>query len=92
MCRRFGLVEYAFRSDSGYRGEVLFFGRTTSGVVVMRCTRQNSARPSPSCLRELELAPRISLSYRFALPSLSDWRRIADGVHRLVASFRRPPH
>ncbi|MGH6888662.1 MAG: hypothetical protein ACREHF_05625 [Rhizomicrobium sp.] len=84
----FGLVEYTFRNDSGYRGEDLFVGGTSKGIVVMRCTRPGAELPSAHCLREFQFAPDVSLSYRFALSQLSAWRRIADGVNRLAESFR----
>lgn len=85
----FGLTQYVFRSDSGYHGEDIFVGRTQTNRMVMRCTRSGPELPPASCLREMQLAPDVSQSYRFARSHLSDWRKIADGVSRLVASFRR---
>jgi hypothetical protein len=84
----FGLDEYAFRDDSGYRGEDLFVGRTARGIVVMRCVRFAREVPSPSCLRDEPLGGDVALSYRFKRSQLSKWRQIADGADRLVASFR----
>lgn len=82
-----GLTGYAFRSDSGYRGEDLFVGREGGADVVMRCTQPSAEVPSPNCIREVQYAPGILLSYRFKRSQLRDWHRIAGGVERLVASF-----
>ncbi len=84
----FGLIQYAFRNDSGYRGEDLFVGHLDDSLVVMRCVRLSSDVPSPNCLRDMALAPGVSLSYRFKRTHLGDWRAIASGVERLVSSFR----
>jgi hypothetical protein len=82
-----GLVEYVFRDSSGYRGEDLFVGRNAHGDVVMRCNRAGASVPSPNCMREVQLGPGVLLSYRFKRSQLPQWRLIADGVQRLVASF-----
>ena len=84
----FGLVQYEFRDDSGYRGEDLFVGQTGRGVVVMHCVRLSQNVPSPSCLRDMVLARGVALSYRFKRSQLANWRSIATGADRLVASFR----
>ena len=85
---RFGLVQYAFRDDSGYRGEDLFVGRTEQGLVVMRCVRYSLNVQSPSCLHDVVLVRAVALSYRFKRSQLANWRGIANGAARLVASFR----
>lgn len=85
----FGLAQYAFRDDSGYRGEDLFVGRIGTGLVVLRCVRVAPAVQSPSCLRETRLARRAAISYRFKRAQLSRWREIATGVDTLMHSFVR---
>jgi len=82
-----GLVEYTFRTNSGYRGEDLFVGRDAGAAVVMRCTRLSAEVPSPNCMREVQYAPGILLSYRFKRSQLGHWRQIAAGAERLVATF-----
>lgn len=86
-----GLVEYVFRSDSGYRGEDLFVGWDRGADIVMRCTQPGPDVPSPNCIREVQYAPGILLSYRFKRSHLADWRRIAGGVERLVSTFATQP-
>lgn len=82
-----GLVEYSFRDTSGYREEDLFVGRNAHGDVVMRCSRASAEVPSPNCMREVQLVRGVLLSYRFKRSQIREWRLIADGVERLVASF-----
>jgi len=82
-----GLTHFLFRDDSGYRGEDLFVGRDGKTPVVMRCELPSADVPSPNCMRDYPLGAGAALSYRFKRAHLSDWRAIARGVSRLVASF-----
>jgi len=84
----FGLTEYAFRDDSGYRGEDLFVGESAGGPVVLRCVRFSQQVPSPSCLRDIRLKRGVALSYRFKRGHLANWHEIADGIAALIQSFR----
>lgn len=88
----YGLHQYAFRSDTGYRGQDLFVGQTESGTVVLRCDQLAPEVPSPSCLRETPLAPGVSLTLRFKRAHLESWRDITVKVEHLLASFRQPAH
>jgi hypothetical protein len=83
----FGLREYAFRDDSGYRGEDLLVGQAEGRTIVMRCTRPTSELPNPSCQREYPLPNGAVLSYRFVRSRLAEWRGIARGVEKLVTRF-----
>jgi hypothetical protein len=83
----FGLTQYEFREDSGYKGEDLFVGNDKGHAVVMRCVRISQDDPSPSCLRDMRLSSTVVLSYRFKREHLADWREIADGIDGLIASF-----
>ncbi|HEY6578947.1 MAG TPA: hypothetical protein VIY09_06470 [Rhizomicrobium sp.] len=86
----FGLREYAFRNDSGYRDEDLLVGRNGGVEVVMRCARTGVAAIGATCFRTMRLAEGVALSYRFKRSHLSDWREIASGVNRLLAAFAAP--
>jgi hypothetical protein len=83
----FGLLEYAFRDDSGYRGEDLLVGHADGRTIVMRCARPAADLPNPSCQRELPLPHGAALSYRFVRSRLAEWRGIARGVDNLVMRF-----
>jgi hypothetical protein len=86
----YGLTQYAFRDDSGYRNEDLFVGNGLDGPVVMRCVRFSRQVTNPSCLWELRLAKGVALSYRFKRAYLGDWQEIGAGVNKLVRSFFVP--
>lgn len=87
----YGLRQYNFRADSGYRNEDLFVGQTANGPEVLRCVRPSATVPSPSCLRDLPIGHAVALSYRFKRQHLARWWEIGDGVTRLIAAFRKPP-
>lgn len=83
----FGLTQYTFRDDSGYRGEDLFVGQRRDSLVVMRCWRFSQDVPSPGCLRDQRLTRNVAMTYRFKRANLGQWREIADGVNALIAGF-----
>lgn len=83
----FGLTQFVFRDDSGYRAEDLFVGTTDKGPVVMRCVRFSQDVASPSCLRDVQIAKGVALTYRFKRAHLSQWREIATGADALIHSF-----
>jgi len=85
----YGLTQFAFRPDSGYRDEDLFVGQTAKGLMVLRCVRVSAEVPSPNCLRDTLISQDISLTYRFKRAHLGEWREIGDGVDKLIASFRK---
>jgi hypothetical protein len=87
----FGLTQYTFRADSGYRAEDLFVGQTATGLMVLHCAKLGPDVPSPNCWRDMQIGKGVSVSYRFKRSKLSHWREIADNVARLMDSFKRPP-
>jgi hypothetical protein len=86
----FGLTQYEFRDDSGYRGKDLYLAELGKHTVVLRCDRLSANDQSPSCIRDTRLAGHASLSYRFKRSQLSRWREIAMGVDKLMRSFMQP--
>jgi len=83
----YGLTQYVFRRDSGYRAVDLFVGRTSEGPILIQCERFSQRIPSPSCHREMPIAHGVALSYRFKRAHLARWRAIANGVSTLIRSF-----
>jgi hypothetical protein len=86
----FGLTQYNFRDDSGYRGEDLYVGQTAKGPVVLRCVRFGPQVPSPSCLRDIRLGHHVALTYRFKRAHLAQWMDIAAGIDGLMHAFVQP--
>ncbi len=86
----YGLRQYVFRQNTGYRNEDLLVGQTDAGPVVLRCVKLSPEVPSPSCLRETALAPGVSLTMRFKRAHLAEWRDITAATDKLIAGFRKP--
>ncbi len=84
----FGLTQYHFRDDSGYRDEDLFVGDDAGHLVVMRCWRFTADMPNPNCLRDRRLNQGVAMTYRFKRTQLGQWREIAQGVSGLLARFQ----
>ena len=87
----FGLTQYVFRDDTGYRSEDLFVGLTRSGPQLLRCARFTPQVPSPSCLRDTPIAHNVALSYRFKRAHLAQWREIGGAIANLVVTFKQEP-
>ena len=88
----FGLTQYSFRSDNGYRGQDLFVGVYHGRTIVLRCWRMAATDLAPDCMRDLRLGHDVVLSYRFKRAYLSQWREIAQGVGQLLAEFTSASH
>jgi len=83
----FGLIQYAFRKDSGYERNDLFVGNK-NGLVLLLCERAGPYLTSPNCLvADQPLGRGLSMSYRFKRAYLAHWQEIADGVNGLVGRF-----
>lgn len=84
-----GLSVQPFRDGSPYQGEDLIFDPESTEHFLIRCTRTVSSTPG-ICLHERRIAG-VDITLRFPREWLGDWRSVADGIDRLIASFRPMP-
>lgn len=84
-----GLSQQSFRDGSPYQGEDLIQDPEAPERFLLRCTRQAGATPA-MCLHERRIAG-ADIMVRFPRAWLSDWRKTAGGIDRLIASFRPTP-
>ena len=78
-----GLLGLAFRDDSPYRGEDLFFPGTQPEAFLVRCTRSAGAIEG-SCLLERTLDG-AEITARFPREWLGEWSQLAEGIDQLIA-------
>jgi hypothetical protein len=85
------LVKYSFRDQranvptSGYSDTELYLGETADGAVMaLFCFNEREDLKSPECWREYEIAPTVSVSYRFKKPYLAEWQAIDSRVRKFV--------
>jgi hypothetical protein len=83
----FGLKAYAFRADSGYHNQELFYGMTDTGPMALICDKADDSTPSPNCLRNFPLSDGLALSYRFKRAHLKLWREIDKNTRALIDAF-----
>ena len=81
-----GLMVEPFRDGSPYQGEELIFDPTAPARFLLRCTRPGGGTPA-MCLHERRIGG-ADLTVRFPREWLSDWRRVAEGIDRLIAGFK----
>ena len=84
-----GLSVQAFRDGSPYQGEDLMLQPSEPERFMLRCTRQIAATPA-MCLHERRIAG-ADVMVRFPRAWLDDWRKVADGIDKLLAGFRPTP-
>ncbi len=81
-----GLLVQAFRNGTPYQGEDLLYDGISPERFLMRCTRRNGPAPG-ICLHERRIA-NTDITVRFPRDWLADWRNVAAGIDRLLASLR----
>jgi len=83
-----GLSLEHFRDGSPYQGEDLIFDPASAERFLLRCTRSVGSTPA-MCLHERRIGG-ADVTVRFPRGWLDDWRAVADGVERLLASLKAP--
>jgi hypothetical protein len=84
-----GLALSPFRGGTPYEGEDLVYSASESAGFFARCTRPTPALPG-TCLQERSLDG-AEITLRFPRTWLKDWRSLAAGFDRLVASWHPQP-
>ncbi len=84
-----GLTLYDFDPKSGYIDEVLAVAERPGGEpFVVRCLTGNTAANSLApCERDVQLGDRLSLTYRFPMELLADWRAVDAAVLKQAVAF-----
>ena len=83
-----GLSVTNFKAGTPYHGEELITDPSAPERFLLRCTRRTGAAPG-MCLHERRIMT-ADVTVRFPHDWLADWRSVADGIDRLLASLR--PH
>ena len=81
-----GLKTQAFRANTPYQGEDLIYEPASPARFLLRCTRAIRSTPG-MCLHERRLAG-ADVTVRFPRDWLKDWRDVASGIDRLIASLK----
>ena len=81
-----GLTTIAFRDGTPYQGEDLYFDGAAPTRFLVRCSRPTGDLPG-MCLSERRIGS-ADVTVRFPRDWLADWRKVADGIERLIAGMR----
>jgi hypothetical protein len=82
-----GLALRPFRAGTPYHGEELLYDPQDAGRFLVRCTRNGSGATLGICLYERRIAA-ADVTLRFPHDWLEDWRNVASGLERVIASLR----
>jgi hypothetical protein len=83
-----GLTGRSLAGASGYEGEEVFYSAAGDRRFVARCVAKATKEMPATCIRDVVVAPGLSLLYRFNRFYLGDWRAMDEGLRELVATFR----
>lgn len=81
-----GLTARRVQSGHGYDGDLIYYQADNDTPYVARCS-EDSAKPIPTCLRDVAPDARIAVTYRFGKGLLPHWRDIDAAVIALVQAF-----
>ena len=82
-----GLTTIAFRDGTPYQGEDVYFDGAAPASFLVRCTRPTSSDLPGMCLSERRIGS-ADVTVRFPRDWLADWRKVAEGIERLIAAIR----
>lgn len=81
-----GLIGVAFRDDTPYQGEDLFYDAESPERFLVRCTRA-SGPTDGTCLFERHVGA-AELTLRFPRDWLGEWHKLAGDLDRLISGLR----
>jgi hypothetical protein len=82
-----GLKVLAFRAGTPYQGEEMIYDPLAPEMFLTRCTRYDTGPIRGTCLIERRIG-NADVMVRFPRDWLNDWRRVSQGIDRLIASFK----
>jgi hypothetical protein len=82
-----GLVTAAFRDDTPYQGEDLYYDPAAPDRFMVRCDRPHGALTLATCLYERPNGA-AALTFRFPRDWLTDWQALSEATDRLIESWR----
>ena len=81
-----GLVGRALGAGSGFDGEIVYFVPSAPQPFVARCPASETAEVPATCLRDINFARDLTISFRFDRNLLGQWQQLEAGMRRLAAN------
>ena len=83
-----GLIMLAFKKDTPYQGEDLFYTPDMPERFILRCTRDTGGPAPGTCLHERRVGG-TDITVRFPRAWLEEnWGNVADGIDRLISRLQ----
>lgn len=86
-----GIKRYKFKPGTAYSSETLYLWTTTKGTQFARCLTVPGTPGNGHCQASILIAKNVTLSYRFAHGSLTDWPKINTGLTEFINSLKVKP-
>ncbi len=83
-----GLTAYGFDRGTRYPDEVLYVGtRSNAPPFAARCLKDTDLpKGSRACMRDVNIHPGLTLTYRFSTSLLADWKQLDSAIQSFVKS------
>jgi hypothetical protein len=86
-----GLTARRLSADSGYGGEIVFYGPAESDRFVARCLAEATAETPAICIRDINFGKNLTMLYRFNRDIIGDWQALDAGMRALAAKIAVGP-
>jgi hypothetical protein len=82
-----GLTARRLSLDSGYDGEIVYYGPAGADRFVARCLPEARADTPATCIRDIAIGRNLTLLYRFNRDIIGGWQDLDRGIRALGAKF-----
>ncbi len=79
-----GLAARRLSTNSGYGGEVVFYGPPGNDRFVARCLADATVDTPATCIRDINFGQNLTLLYRFNRDIIGDWQALDMGMRSLA--------
>jgi hypothetical protein len=78
-------------ADSGYSGEIVYFGPPGGDRFVARCLAEATAETPATCIRDINFGRNLTLLYRFNREIIGEWEALDAGMRALAGKILAAP-
>ena len=82
-----GLTGRQLSPNSGYDGEVVYYGPDGPQQFVARCLAEATPETPATCLRTINIGKNLALLYRFNRDRIGDWQALDAGMQTLAVKI-----
>lgn len=74
-----GLIGKPLKAEEGFENETVWYDPLSANPFVAKCISLGTEKPTATCLRTVQISPKMLVTYQFSADQLQYWREF-DGV------------